>query len=64
MYELGVLWLVIILFAIVLAILWICLPFAVFGTKPKIDELIAEMKANNALLQEISAQLARRGFDG
>lgn len=38
---------------IVLLILWCCLPFAVFGMKPKIDYLIAQTKATNALLTEV-----------
>lgn len=29
-----------VLFGIVLSILWICLPFAVFGVKKRLDELI------------------------
>tara|TARA_R110001583_G_scaffold179258_1_gene335819 strand:- start:194 stop:406 length:213 start_codon:yes stop_codon:yes gene_type:complete len=44
---LGV-WVVIFLF--VLGVLWLLLPFAIFGTKDKLDELIAESKKTNELL--------------
>ncbi|MEJ8846367.1 hypothetical protein [Variovorax rhizosphaerae] len=40
------------LFLIVLAILWICMPFAIFGTKPLLRELLAEQKKTNKLLQD------------
>jgi len=40
------------LFLIVLAILWICMPFAIFGTKPLLHELLAEQKKTNKLLQD------------
>ncbi|WP_167670807.1 hypothetical protein [Allopusillimonas ginsengisoli] len=29
------------LFAIVVGILWVCLPFAVFGIKKRLDEMIS-----------------------
>jgi len=45
------------LFLIILAILWFFLPFAVFGTKPKIDKLLAELKRGNDLLVKIRADL-------
>ncbi|VVM20197.1 hypothetical protein BSPWISOXPB_5199 [uncultured Gammaproteobacteria bacterium] len=35
---------VVVLFLFVLAILWFLLPFAIFGTKDKLSELIAETK--------------------
>ncbi len=45
--------LIIVLFLVVLAILWILLPFAVFGTKDLLEELIKETKKTNELLQKI-----------
>lgn len=37
--------LIAILLGIVLTILWICLPFAVFGIKQRLDTLIRQNKA-------------------
>lgn len=50
--------LVIALFFVVLALLWFLLPFAIFGTKDKLAEIIAETKKTNAELARISAELA------
>lgn len=44
-------------FLLVLAILWFCLPFAVFGTQPKIDKLLSEMQVTNKLLAAINESL-------
>ncbi len=55
MSGLGTLTLVTTLLLIVVAILWILMPFAVFGTKPKLDEAIAELKKTNAKLDELNA---------
>lgn len=44
------------LFVLLLAILWILVPFAIFGIKPLLKQLIAEQKATNKLLQLLSAQ--------
>ncbi|HKH20543.1 MAG TPA: hypothetical protein VKB53_06610 [Gammaproteobacteria bacterium] len=43
--------LVVLLFITV--ILWIFLPFAIFGTKKKLDRLIEEAKKSNASLQQL-----------
>ena len=45
-------WLAIVAFGIILAILWIVLPFALFGTKPLLRELIVEVRRTNALLEQ------------
>jgi SNF family Na+-dependent transporter len=37
---------IIFIFLLILAILWFLLPFAIFGTKDKLDALIAEIKRN------------------
>lgn len=42
---------ILILFAVVLAIAWILVPFAVIGMKPLLRDLIAETKRTNALLE-------------
>lgn len=52
--ALGLVWM---LFALVLAILWILVPFAIFGIKPLLRELIREQKATQALLTTISQQV-------
>lgn len=41
------------LFAIVLAICWIVLPFALIGTKPLLRSLLAEQRRTNELLAKI-----------
>ena len=48
----------VVLFLVVLAILWFFLPFAIFGTKSKLDSLIHEMKSTNIELGEIRKQLS------
>lgn len=49
-------WIVIIIFLVVLAVLWFLLPFAVFGVKQLLTELIAEQKKTNALLLKVVEQ--------
>ena len=44
------------LFLFVLAILWFLLPFAVFGTKPLLGKMLAELQMLNKTMKEISAQ--------
>jgi len=48
----------IILFLLVLAILWFLLPFAIFGTKDKLSELIAETKKTNDQLIALRAEVS------
>ncbi len=40
------------LLGLLLAVLWICLPFAVFGTKDKLEVMIAQ---NEAMLEVLRA---------
>lgn len=49
----GMTMLVLFVFLLVLVVLWILMPFAIFGTKDRLDALIAEAKRHNALLAEI-----------
>jgi len=44
----------------IVLILWICLPFAVFGTKPRLDEMIRELRKINAQLAAIAERGAPR----
>ena len=50
---LGPFSLIVFLFAIVLGVLWFLLPFAVFGTKARLDRLIVELQAVNANLTKL-----------
>ena len=47
-----------------IAIAWILLPFAMFGTKPLLKELIGEVRQTNKLLARIADQSARSAIDG
>ena len=49
--------------AIVIAILWILLPFAVFGTKPLLREILDEQQAMLAELKKLNTTLARGSAD-
>ena len=55
--TLGGLYLVIVLFLLVLAVLWFFLPFAIFGTKDKLNELIRETRRTNKELKKIRAEI-------
>jgi hypothetical protein len=48
------------LFVFVLAILWILVPFAIFGIKPLLRELIAEQRKTQELLMEIGKNTVQR----
>ena len=43
------------LFIILLLILWFLLPFAIFGTKDKLNDLINETKKTNDKLEKLRA---------
>ncbi len=51
---------VIMLFLVVLVILWFLLPFAIFGTKDKLDTLISETKETNQELKKIREKLSSK----
>lgn len=42
----------ILFFGILLIILWVLLPFAVFGIKARLNEVLVELKKTNKLLAE------------
>jgi hypothetical protein len=50
---------IVIVFAILLAIAWVVLPFAVIGTKRLLRELIAETRRTNALLESAARTRSR-----
>ncbi|MCH7681141.1 hypothetical protein IID10_17550 [candidate division KSB1 bacterium] len=43
----------VIIFLVVLAILWFILPFAIFGIKPLLNKLLAELEETNQYLSEL-----------
>lgn len=46
-----------VLFLLVLAILWFLLPFAVFGIKDLLKELIRELKASRSVQMQVLAEI-------
>jgi hypothetical protein len=56
--TLGGIYVFVVLFLVVLAILWFILPFAIFGTKSKLDALIVETKKTNTELEKLRGQLS------
>jgi hypothetical protein len=42
---------------LILAVLWILVPFALFGIKGRLDRLIAEQRRANALLEQHAADM-------
>ena len=52
----GIVGLFVFFFLMVVAIVWFFLPFAVFGTKARIDTLIAETRKTNELLTVLLAK--------
>lgn len=51
--------LVLILVGAVIAVLWLLLPFAVFGIKPLVERAIREQTETRRLLGDILAELKR-----
>lgn len=54
--TLAIFYIVFIVLALFAAVLWILLPFAVFGIKPKLDMLLAEARQTNAYLKALAEQ--------
>lgn len=52
------LYVILVVLLFVLAVLWILMPFAVFGTKDRLDKLIAETKSNNQALQVLVKEMS------
>lgn len=57
MEVLGGFYLAMVALAVIVLVLWICLPFAVFGVKPLLQRQVDLLEEQNALLK----QLASRG---
>ncbi len=53
MEALGAFGGVLIIFAIIIGILWIILPFAVFGIKERLDRMITLLKQNNEIMNRL-----------
>lgn len=49
----------VVIFGVITVILWFILPFAVFGIKDKMDELIAEQKRTNDLLRSEESEIGK-----
>jgi hypothetical protein len=56
----ATIYLVLMVLAVVIAILWILLPFAVFGLKALVSQAIAEQRRTNNLLSEVKEALRKR----
>jgi hypothetical protein len=56
MHELAGIYVLFVLFLLVVGVLWIIMPFAIFGTKPILREILAESKRTNELLEKLATQ--------
>lgn len=54
MEVLGGMYVVFVVFLVVLGILWIVMPFAIFGTKGILRSILEEQKRTNRLLERIA----------
>lgn len=61
----GLFGLLLFLFLLIAGILWFLMPFAVFGTKSKLDELIQSQTKTNQLLHQMQHEIVelRKVFD-
>lgn len=57
MEALGGLYLVVVLLMAFVGVLWILMPFAIFGTKDKLETLIIETKRNTEALEAMHETL-------
>lgn len=51
--EAATLMLVLLVMGVVLVVVWVLLPFAIFGTKPRLDELIRRQSETNEHLRAL-----------
>ncbi len=56
--TLGGLYIFVVLFLFGLAVLWFLLPFAIFGTKAKLDLLIIKTNRTNEILEKIREEIS------
>ncbi len=57
MAESAVLYLVGVMLAVLLAIVWLVLPFAVFGIKPLLRQVLEEQRKQTELLAQIAGSV-------
>jgi hypothetical protein len=57
----GIIGIVLAILLVFAAILWIFLPFAVFGVKRRLDLIIVHQRKTNELLQALNAKLPTGG---
>lgn len=53
MEALGAVYIIVALLTLVIAVLWILMPFAIFGTKGILSNILSEIQENNRLLREL-----------
>ncbi len=53
----GFLFIIFIILGIFLSILWTILPFAIFGIKPRLEEIKNEIKVSNKKLSDVENEL-------
>ena len=52
------------LFILFVAVLWVLLPFAVFGIKRRLDKIIVENERSNSLLRSMARQGSNSATSG
>ncbi len=58
--TLGGLTLVIVIFVLIVAVLWILLPFLVMGSNKRLDKVIAGLEEQNRLQRQTITELEQR----
>jgi hypothetical protein len=48
---------ILVIFLLVLSFVWCFLPFAIFGTKPRLDKLVEESEKTNMWIQELTVEI-------
>jgi predicted PurR-regulated permease PerM len=59
MGAMGGLMTILVILGFIVAVLWVFMPFAVFGIKDLVRDAIAEQKKTNALLERLIAQKSK-----
>lgn len=55
--NIGGLTYILVIFLLVLSLVWCFLPFAIFGTKPRLDRVIEEQEKTNLWIQELTVEV-------
>lgn len=58
MEAFGIFGVMLVLLGVVIAVLWVFMPFAIFGLKDLTRELIREQRRTNELLEKLASQRA------